>query len=89
MVVKAGVGYDKNTRDLIWIGDAPNLGAKLSDDADSPFSIYVCEETFGRIIETNRYTNNNGTKTDMWARANFTFKKSTINIYKTGYYRQL
>lgn len=87
MVVKAGVGYDKNTRDLIWIGDAPNIGAKLSDDAESPYSIYICKDTFGRILDTNRYTYNNGIKTDMWTKANFTFKKSTIEIYKTGYYR--
>jgi len=82
MVVKAGVGYDKNTRDLIWIGNAPNLGAKLSDKADSPFSIYICKETFGRIQDRNRYTNKNGTKVDMWTKANFIFKKSTIEIYK-------
>ena len=33
MVSKAGVGYDQNNRDLVWTGDAPNLGAKLSDSA--------------------------------------------------------
>jgi len=89
MVSKAGVGYDKNTRDLIWIGDPPNLGSKLSDAADSPYSIYICEETFGRLLETNRYTTKDGVKIDMWSKANFTFKNKTIEIYKTGYYRSL
>lgn len=89
MVSKAGVGYDKNNRDLIWIGDPPNLGAKLSDEADSPYSIYICKETFGRLLETNRYTTRNQVKTDMWTQAAFQFKSAPITIYKTGYYRSL
>jgi class 3 adenylate cyclase len=89
MVSKAGVGYDKNNRDLIWIGDPPNLGSKLSDKADSPYSIYICKETFGRLTESNRYTIKNGIKTDMWTKGLFEFKTQNIDIYKTGYYRSL
>jgi class 3 adenylate cyclase len=89
MVSKAGVGYDKNNRDLIWLGDPPNLGSKLSDAADSPYTIYICKNTFGRLIEENRYTIKNGIKIDMWTKASFQFKNETIEIYKTGYYRSL
>jgi adenylate cyclase len=89
MVSKAGVGYDRNNRDLIWIGNAPNLGSKLSDEADSPYSIYICEETFGKLREENRYTTKNELKIDMWTSDNFNFKNETIVIYKTGYYRHL
>lgn len=89
MVSKAGVGYDKNNRDLIWIGDPPNLGAKLSDEADSPYSIFICKETFGRLTDDNHYTTSNGVKIDMWTKALFPFKKQNIEIYKTGYYRHL
>lgn len=89
MVSKAGVGYDKNNRDLIWIGDPPNLGAKLSDEADSPFSIYICKDSFARIQERNRYTTVDGLKKDMWTKDSFNFKKTPIEIYKTGYYRSL
>jgi class 3 adenylate cyclase len=89
MVSKAEVGYDKNNRDLIWIGDPPNLGAKLSDEADSPNSIYLCPTTFGRILDDNRYTTKNGIKVDMWSQDTFKFKNKNIYIYKTGYYRHL
>ena len=89
MVSKAGVGYDKNNRDLIWIGDPPNLGSKLSDEADSPYSIYICKDTFEKLLENNRYTTKDGVKTDMWTRQSFKFKNDTIEIYKTGYYRSL
>lgn len=89
MVSKAGVGYDKNNRDLIWIGNPPNLGAKLSDEADSPYSIYICKDTFGKLLEDNRYTTKDGAKIDMWTKTTFKFKNDTIDIYKTGYYRSL
>lgn len=89
MVSKAGVGYDKNTRDLIWIGDPPNLGAKLSDEADSPYYIYICKKSFEKLSDKNRYTTKNGIKTDMWTKASFNFKNKQIEIYKTGYYRSL
>jgi class 3 adenylate cyclase len=86
MVSKAGVGYDKNTRDLIWIGDPPNLGAKLSDVADSPFTINICKTSFEKLLDRNRYTTKGGQKIDMWTKANFIFKGKNIEIYKTGYY---
>lgn len=89
MVSKAGVGYDKNNRDLIWLGDPPNLGAKLSDVAESPFTIYICEKTFAKISDSNRYTTRDGVKIDMWVKDQFKFKNNTIDIYKTGYYRSL
>lgn len=89
MVSKAGAGYDRNNRDLIWIGNAPNLGSKLSDEADNPYSIYICEDTFLKLRDENRYTTKDGIKRDMWTKDNFKFKNNTIEIYKTGYYRHL
>lgn len=89
MVSKAGVGYDKNTRDLIWIGDPPNLGAKLSDKADSPFSIYICKASFEKLIDSNRYTQKNGIRINMWSEEIFDFKNKQIEVYKTGYYRSV
>lgn len=89
MVSKAGIGYDKNTRDLIWIGDSPNLGAKLSDVADSPNSIYICKTSFEKLSDSNRFTTIDGVKTEMWTKSSFNFKNKTIEIYKTGFYRSL
>lgn len=89
MISKAGVGYDKNNRDLIWIGDPANLGAKLSDQADSPYSIHICKKTFGRLLDNNRYTLKEGRKIDMWTKDTFQFKDEDIDIFKTGYYRSI
>lgn len=89
MVSKAGVGYDRNNRDLIWIGDPPNLGSKLSDEADSIYPIYICKETFNGLSEANRFTTNNGQKIDMWHNVTYNFKGKVINVYKSNYYRSL
>lgn len=88
MVSKAGIGYDKNTRDLIWIGDAPNLGSKLSDEADAPFSIYICENTYNNMPDVAKLLNHNGSQIYPWTKDSFEFKKdqAKITIYKTGYY---
>ncbi|HPI40891.1 MAG TPA: adenylate/guanylate cyclase domain-containing protein [Pseudobdellovibrionaceae bacterium] len=87
MVSKAGAGYDKNTRDLIWIGDPPNLGSKLSDVADDPYSIYICQTTFDKLNDDNKFSTKNLIRTDMWTKALFTFKGKLIPTYKTGFYR--
>jgi len=88
MVSKAGIGYDKNTRDLIWIGDAPNLGSKLSDAADVPFSIYICESTYNNLPDSAKFIDQNGIKVNTWTKDQFSFKKNqpSLTIYKTGYY---
>lgn len=90
MAIKAGVGFDKNNRDLVWIGDPPNLGAKLSDVAKTPYRIYIDDESFGRLLEANRYTKDaNGNKIDMWTNDRIVFGTSNITVHKTSYYRHL
>lgn len=89
LATKAGVGYDQNNRDLVWIGDAPNLGAKLSDEAAAPVRILVCDTTFGRLADEKRWTTRNGVKTDMWARQTITFKSSVRTVYGSHWYTPL
>jgi class 3 adenylate cyclase len=89
MVSIAGSGYDKNNRDLIWIGNAPNLGSKLSDEADSPYSIYICKNTYDGLSDINKYVTKGRIKHLKWKSATFRFKDEDIEIYKTGYYRHI
>lgn len=89
LCVKAGVGYDANNRDLVWLGHPPNLGAKLSDAAGSPNNIYACATTFGRLQERNRWTTKDGVKQDMWTAGTITFAGSAIAVHRCGWYRHL
>jgi len=89
MVSKAGAGYDKTNRDLIWIGTPPILSAKLSEEADAPYSIYICKNTFERLLESNRYISENETTIDMWTKAKLKLKNKNIDIYKTRHWRPI
>jgi len=82
MVSKAGVGYDKNNRDLIWIGDAANLGAKLSDEANTPNSIYICETTFRKLHRENKSPIIDGKEINLWTKDKFDFKRSKLIFTK-------
>ena len=89
LCIKAGVGYDVNNRDLVWIGNPPNLGAKLSDEAGNPSNIWICSTSFGRILDENRYTTKDGKKVDQWSSATLTFGGETVTAYKSTWYRHL
>lgn len=90
LVVKAGQGYDKNNRELVWIGDAPNLGAKLSDSAKHPRNIYICETSFNRLFELNRWhTDEIGVKHDMWRKNIISFGGNNISVYSCNWLRGL
>lgn len=91
LVVKAGVGYDKNNRDLVWIGDAPNLGAKLSDNSDANIGrIKICSVCFARLNDSNRWNEDeNGKKDDMWDHSQMEFAGSNIDTYDSGWYYSL
>lgn len=90
MCVKAGVGYDENNRDLVWIGDAPNLGAKLSNKGSGYFGrIIICSDTYSRLVDDNIYHINEWKqKINMWNTINVEFGGSAINAYQTKYLRK-
>lgn len=90
LCVKAGVGYDKNNRDLVWIGTPPNLGAKLSDEASHPHNIVVCATTFDRLANRNRWTKDQfGNQVDMWSYQYITFAGTSTKVFACKYYRSL
>ena len=43
LVVRGGI---RNNNDLIWVGRAPNVAAKLSGLRDSPFNTFISGEVF-------------------------------------------
>ncbi len=89
LCIKAGVGYDANNRDLVWIGNPPNLGAKLSDGAKEPDNTYICATTFNGLSAGNRHTDHEGVKKDMWVARTLAFGGQTVNAYSCSWYRHL
>ena len=60
LVVRAGI---RNNNDLIWIGRAPNVAAKLSALRDSPFNTFISGAVFG---SANGEVKTSADGRDMW-----------------------
>ena len=90
LIIKAGIGYDVNNRDLVSIGYAANLGAKLSDIASFPNRIYICERCFGRLNDENKYKEDKwGKKENKWDKRSVNFAGTLIKAYSSSRYRHL
>lgn len=88
VVIKAGIGYDKNNRDLVWIGDPPNLGAKLSDKTPFGGRIGICSTSFSKLLDKNRWHKDEyGNKKDMWTYTTIDFGGNNVTKYTTTWYQ--
>ncbi|MEQ1764299.1 MAG: adenylate/guanylate cyclase domain-containing protein, partial [Pyrinomonadaceae bacterium] len=52
LVVRGGV---REQNDLVWIGRAPNIAAKLSSRRNSPYHSYITREVFIPMLEEAKY----------------------------------
>ena len=90
VVIKAGIGYDKNNRDLVWIGDPPNLGAKLSDKTLLGGKIGICSASFGLLLDKNKFhTDEHGNKKNKWTYTTVDFGGKKVYKYNTTWYQPL
>ena len=81
MLVRGGV-HGQN--DIVSIGSAPNIAAKLSEFRTG-YSTYVSEAVYNRLNEESKYAEG----TNMWRRlGNQTFGGRTIEYYGSTYHRQ-
>ena len=90
VVIKAGIGYDKNNRDLVWIGDPPNLGAKLSDKSIFGGRIGICSTSFSKLMDKNKFdTDEYGNKKNKWTYTKIDFGGKQVYKYNTTWYQPL
>lgn len=65
MVVRGGI---RNNNDLVWIGRAPNVAAKLSAIRESGFSSYITKSVFDIMLDGSKISGPRGNppNTPMW-----------------------
>jgi adenylate cyclase len=91
--IKHGVGVDSGTvrtvragardaNDLIWIGRAPNLAAKLSDLRESPYHSFITATVYNRLNEESKYSSKGD---DMWERRIWGFLDENITVYRSSW----
>lgn len=53
MVIRSGV---KNDNDLVWIGRAPNIAAKLSNINEKNYHTYITKNVFDSLSDSSKYS---------------------------------
>lgn len=78
VAVRAGI---RNNNDLIWIGRAPSLAAKLSDIREYPYNVYITKAVYNKIAQDAKIVNGN----NIWESRSFTFAGKAEEVYRTEY----
>lgn len=91
LATKVGIGSTDETKDLIWIGNAVNKAAKISDKCSSSYHIGISKFVYENLKDYVKYhEKDNGylgkQKVDMWNYNSFTYNNSIEYFYKTSYY---
>jgi len=77
LAVRAG---QRGSNDLVWIGRAPNLAAKLSDLRVSGYNSFITKDVFDNMLDPSKY---GGTNNDqlMWEKRSFKFLGKDEIVY--------
>ena len=93
--IRHGVGVDTGTvitvragargsNDLIWIGRAPNLAAKLSDLRETPYHSFITASVYNKLRDESKYGGKD--KKDMWESKIWNFLDDNIRIYRSKWH---
>lgn len=94
-VIDHGVGVDTGTvlavrggargsNDLIFIGRAANLAAKLSDLREPPYRSFITASVFNRLNENSKYGGTDDTL--MWQNRKWEFLGQNLSIYRSKWH---
>ena len=78
--VRAGI---RDNNDLIWIGRAPGLAAKLSDVRAYPYCVYVHKDVYKQLADDEKTPNG----VVIWEPRTYTLGKVVHSVYRTNYVR--
>lgn len=81
LAVRAG---QRGSNDLVWIGRAPNLAAKLSDIRGSPYHSYITDDVFSRLNDSAKYGGDN--KKLMWEKRSFQYIGESTTVYRSSWW---
>jgi adenylate cyclase len=78
LVARAGI---RNNNDLVWIGQAPNIAAKLSTLRESPFNSFITKAVYDAMDNIGKLSNG----VNMWeSRTWNTLPMGLRNIYRSN-----
>jgi adenylate cyclase len=80
LVIRGGV---RNNNDLVWVGRAPNVAAKLSALRESPNYSFITKEVYDLMDESVKKGGN--PKQDMWEARTWKGVAGVPSVYRSGW----
>jgi adenylate cyclase len=81
LVVRGGV---RGSNDLVFIGSAPNIAAKLSAMRTTPFHTWITHQVYGKLNAEAKY--GGASKQNMWTSATQTLAGEAWSLYKSSWH---
>ena len=81
LAVKAGL---RGANDIVWVGRAPNLAAKLCELRENYNRSYISEDVFLKLNESAKY--GGPQKSLMWEKRSYGFLEENVTIYSSSWY---
>jgi len=78
VVVRGGV---RGTNDLVFIGSAPNIAAKLSEIRNSPWHTYITHQVYRDLSDSSKCSDGK----DMWTAVKCTLGEEKWDCYKSSW----
>jgi adenylate cyclase len=83
LIVRGGV---RGSNDLVSIGAAPNLAAKLSDVRETPYRTFITKAVYDKLSAETKIA---GDGRNMWEARTLGIKGKTTSIYRSNFYWSL
>lgn len=81
IAVRAGI---RNNNDLVWIGRAPSLAAKLSDVREYPYCVLISDDCFKKLGDSEKKNGENS----IWESRSLTFGGKAMTVHRTKWMRR-
>lgn len=83
LVVRGGV---RGSNDLVFVGAAPNIAAKLSEVRTSNWNSYITKAVYNRLKDSAKFSNKSGE--NMWTAVTREIAGESWTVYKSGWWRE-
>lgn len=79
LIVRAGV---RGSNDLVSIGAAPNVAARLSGVREAPYRSLITQAVYDRLLPASKLSNGR----DMWERRTLNVKGKQMVVYRSSFH---
>ena len=82
LIVRAGA---RGNNDLISIGRAPGLAAKLSEIREAPYSTFVSARVYNKLAKSSKYGGRDNDE-NMWQKRSYKYLDQKIAVFRSNWH---